>query len=260
VSAPAPGIGAVRDALRAASIEALPELIAAHEADPRAGVRDAIGVARRRIAAHEAEIARLDALRSREDALRASGCVVVAGIDEVGRGSLAGPLTVAAVVLPAGARVIGLDDSKAIPHHRRRSVAEGVHAVAVAVSIVHLEPGELDGLGMTAALHTAMCRALAGLPTPADHALVDGNQAALPVPHTAVVKGDASVACIAAASCVAKVARDDLMVAYDVEHPGYGFAINKGYGTAEHMAALEALGPCAIHRRSFAPVGQRPLF
>lgn len=251
----------IRTILSSASIEALPGLIAVHSADDRAGVRALVSSAVKRLEREQAEERRLEALERAECELRASGCVCVAGIDEVGRGALAGPLTVCAVVLPPGARIVGLDDSKALRPERREELAEQIRAIAVTLCVAHIEAHRIDSLGMTAALRRAMDDALAGLSPSADHALVDGRPIGLSVPETAIVKGDRKVAAIAAASIVAKVTRDALMRGYDEVYPGYGFLINKGYGTREHMEAIDRMGPTEIHRRSFGPcTGTMPLF
>lgn len=185
---------------------------------------------------------------------------LVAGIDEVGRGALAGPVTAAAVILPPGVEVPGLADSKMLSAGRRTTVAAAVRQLAIAVFIVHVEPAIIDAVGIAEATRQAMLGALSGLGTKPHLALVDGLPVELDIEARSVVKGDSLVASIAAASVVAKVARDGLMVELDQEHPGYGFASHKGYCTADHMAALERLGPSPVHRMSFAPCSQRRLF
>jgi ribonuclease HII len=185
---------------------------------------------------------------------------VVAGIDEVGRGALAGPLTVAAVVLDAACRIPRLDDSKRLSPERRETVAGDVHDMAIAVSIVDLEASEIDSIGIGAAVRQGMERAVAALPFSVDHSLVDGNDGRLTFPATPVIGGDRLCACIAAASVVAKVHRDALMREYAADHPGFGFEVNKGYGTAEHIAVVARFGPSPLHRRSFGPCSQGPLF
>lgn len=229
-------------------------------ADPRAGAQALARALERRIAAREAEAARLDSLMALQDALHGQGHAVVAGVDEVGRGALAGPLTLAAVVLDRHARIVGLDDSKRLAPSRREEIAVAVHDVALAVAIIHIEPAEIDRLGIAQACRTGMARAVAAIGRPVDHTIVDGNDTRLSFPSTAVVGGDRMCACVAAASVVAKVARDALMVRLAPEHPDYGFEVNKGYGTPEHLAALAELGPSPQHRRSFAPCAQAPLF
>jgi len=251
----------IRAHLSSASPERLPRLIASYKDDSRTGVRSAVEAARRRLTAHRAEERRLTGLASAEAELYAGGCVCVAGVDEVGRGALAGPLTAGAVVLRPGTRIPGLDDSKRIKPDRRVEIAHEIRAVAVTWHVAHVEAADLDALGMTAALRRAMHEALAGLTPAADHALVDGLPMRLSLPETAIVQGDSKVAAIAAASILAKVTRDALMRELDAMHPGYEFAINKGYGTPEHKAAIDRLGLSPVHRRSFSPCGGTlPLF
>jgi ribonuclease HII len=242
--------------------EKLDALIRRLSKDPRAGVRDLAAAAKSRLSRERAEEARLEGLMARQRTLHELGFTVVAGIDEVGRGALAGPVTACAVVLAAECRIEGLDDSKKLPIETRVRLADIVRTTAVAVCVGHAEPHEIDRLGIGHATRLAWQRALDGLGIAVDHVLVDGNDpGALGVPTTAVVKGDASVACIAAASIVAKVERDMLMERLALEVPGFGFEENRGYGTSEHQAALRVLGPSAVHRRSFAPCSpQEPLF
>lgn len=179
------------------------------------------------------------------------GSGVVVGLDEVGRGALAGPLTVGAVVLPDEPQIIGLDDSKKLSPKRREELAAQVHERVLAVAVAHIQPDEIDACGMAASLRVAMMRALADIPLSVDAVLVDGNPLHIHPAEVNVVKGDGKVACIAAASIVAKVTRDALMTELDEVHPAYGFASNKGYGTAEHLQAIRAYGPCVQHRQSF---------
>ncbi len=248
-----PGLEEVRARLAVAPPSELPRLIGTFRNDSRAGAQAALASAQRRHDAYLAEERRLDSLGRVEDELREQGCACIAGIDEVGRGALAGPLTAGAVVLPKGARIIGLDDSKRLKPERRVELAEEIRAVAITWCVAHVDAPDLDALGMTAALRNVMLAALAGLTPLADHALVDGRPMGLSLPETAIVKGDSKVAAIAAASILAKVTRDALMRELDELHPGYDFALNKGYGTREHMTAIECIGLCPIHRRSFAP-------
>lgn len=248
-----PSVDECRAMLASAVGPGLVRLIAHMRKDPRKGVADAVEAASRRLARSRAETKRLVALTAMEQALHERGVAVVAGVDEVGRGSLAGPLTACAVVLPLDARIPGLDDSKRLPPEKRERVAAGVRESATAWCVAHAEASEIDSLGMTAATRLAMRRALDGLGLELGHVLVDGTDAHVGWPATAVIDGDAKVAAIAAASVVAKVTRDAIMVGLEVLHPGYGFAVNKGYGTAEHVAAIRELGPSAVHRRSFGP-------
>lgn len=192
---------------------------------------------------------------SREARAQAQGLACVAGVDEVGRGPLCGPVTAAAVVLDPARLPPGLADSKALGPARRAALAEAIHATA-AVNIAHASVEEIDRLNILNASHLAMRRALEGLPRRPDFALIDGNRLPrdLCCPAEAVVKGDALVLSIAAASIVAKVARDAIMVDLAQQFPGYGWERNAGYPTRDHLQALLDLGVTPWHRRSFAPV------
>jgi ribonuclease HII len=180
----------------------------------------------------------------------------IAGVDEVGRGPLAGPVVVAAVILDSSRPIAGLADSKKLSAARRETLATQIHQGALAVSIVEIDAAEIDRLNILQATLAGMVRAVAKLKRKPTAARIDGNQvpAELRAIATAIVGGDAIDPAISAASIVAKVHRDALMVAFDAQFPGYGFAIHKGYPTPAHLTALKTLGPCAIHRRSFAPV------
>jgi len=178
-----------------------------------------------------------------------------AGVDEAGRGPLAGPVVAAAVVLDEQRPVEGLRDSKRLSAGQRERLAELIRTRARAWSVAAAHPEEIDRLNILGATHLAMQRAVAGLDLEPALVLVDGNRApAFGLPTRTIVGGDALVPAISAASILAKVARDALMVGLATDYPGYGFEIHKGYPTAAHRAALERLGPSAIHRHSFAPV------
>ncbi|WP_426664764.1 ribonuclease HII [Rhodanobacter aciditrophus] len=181
-----------------------------------------------------------------------------AGVDEAGRGPLAGPVVVAAVILDPARPIAGLDDSKKLSEKRREALYPQIAERALAHCVVIVEAQEIDRLNILQATMVGMRRAVAGLAPAAHEALVDGNRLPreLPCPGRAIVGGDALEPAISAASILAKVTRDRLMVALDAVHPGYGFAVHKGYPTPAHLAALQRLGPCTQHRRSFAPVRQ----
>ena len=206
----------------------------------------------------ELERRRVAKLLEIEEAARAGGARAVAGVDEAGRGALAGPVFAAAVVLPPGVVIAGLDDSKAIPPEVREALAPRVRAAAEAWGVGSASAAEIDGLGIAPATFLAMRRALDDLAARgarADLVLVDGFPIpALPVSQRAVVRGDASVACIAAASVLAKTARDAEMRALDASRPWYGFAAHKGYGSPAHLSALRRHGPSPDHRLTFAGV------
>lgn len=184
------------------------------------------------------------------------GCV--AGVDEVGRGPLAGPVTAAAVILDPLQPIPGLRDSKRLSEQRRIALAEEIKSHAIAYQIAHASVSEIDEINILHASMLAMQRAIEQLPQTPCLALIDGNRApTVGCDTVTVIKGDDRIDCISAASILAKVCRDQLMVELDEVWPGYGFAQHKGYGTKVHMKALDALGPCRVHRRSFAPVRER---
>lgn len=188
-----------------------------------------------------------------ERELLARGCSLVAGVDEVGRGPLAGPVGVAAVILDPDDPPEGVDDSKALSPQRREALSELVFAKARSVSIAFASAEEIDALNIRGATLLAMARAVNGLSLRPAFALVDGRDVpdGLCCPARAIVRGDARSASIAAASIVAKVARDALMARLDAACPGYGFARHAGYATRAHIEALARLGPTPFHRRSF---------
>lgn len=225
------------------------ELVERYREDPRKQVMRAVEVARRRIEREEAERDRVEAMYALERELGGDGVVV--GVDEVGRGALAGPLTVAAVRLPASPIVWGLNDSKQLTPSRREALAAQIADVALAIGIAHVEPASIDALGMALSLRQAMARAVGDTGLDPDCVLIDGNPVHAHPAERCLVKGDARVASIAAASIVAKVTRDALMVAYDEEYPGYHLAESKGYGSAKHIAAIRERGLTPIHRVSF---------
>ncbi|MPZ25719.1 MAG: ribonuclease HII [Micromonosporaceae bacterium] len=192
-----------------------------------------------------------------ERALRRRGFAQVAGADEAGRGACAGPLVAAAAMLPPGRRgeIEELADSKLLTPAARERVYAQVVARATGYVVVAIPPAEVDARGLHVSNLAAMRRALAGLPARPDYVLTDGFPVdGLDVPGLAIWKGDQVAACVAAASVLAKVTRDRIMVELAEEYPGYGFAEHKGYATPEHSAALERYGPCAIHRFSYANV------
>ena len=192
---------------------------------------------------------------SLEAAAHASGARIVAGVDEVGRGPLCGPVTAAAVILDPARIPPGITDSKALSATRRDQLFDQIMACAH-VCVAHASVEEIDALNILQATFLAMRRAVAGLPLAPDHLLVDGNRLPrdLPCRAEAVVKGDARSLSIAAASIVAKVTRDRIMVDLAQQHPGYGWETNAGYPTKDHLVALRNLGPTPHHRRSFRPV------
>jgi len=250
----------VRALFSEADDDALRALVDRFLDDSRVGVVSVREVARRRLLRVDAERRRLRALEVQEHRLLPEGVAFAAGVDEVGRGALAGPVTAAACVLPAGLCITGLADSKRVSPDTRVALDAQIRAGALAVGVAHVPAGEIDALGIAAATVQAMRLALEELGFSVEHALVDGLPVDVGVESTAVVGGDATVRAIAAASIIAKVARDALMVELAAEYEEYGLAANKGYGTPDHLAVLAARGPSPVHRLSFAPCGQQQLF
>ncbi|MBI4307573.1 MAG: ribonuclease HII [Chloroflexi bacterium] len=195
---------------------------------------------------------------SLERELQSRGYRLVAGADEVGRGPLAGPVMAGAVVLPPGAAppgLAGVRDSKQLTRRQRERLDQAIRAAALAVCVGEASVGEIDTLGIVPATRLAIARAVEGLGLTPAFVLIDGRGLELrDIPCRCIVKGDALCLSIAAASIVAKVARDSYMREIDSLYPGYGFARHKGYGTAGHLESLARLGPSPVHRRSFAPV------
>ena len=180
----------------------------------------------------------------------------IAGVDEAGRGPLAGPVVVAAVILDPARPIAGHDDSKRLSAKRREALESQILERAMACSVIEVDAAMIDAINILQATLRGMRLALEALLHAPDLALIDGNRLPrdLRCPARAIVGGDGSVDAIGAASILAKVHRDRCMRAFDAVHPGYGFAVHMGYPTPAHLAALRELGPCAIHRRSFAPV------
>lgn len=181
---------------------------------------------------------------------------LIAGVDEAGRGPLAGPVVAAAVILDPERPITGLADSKQLDATRREHLAVIIKGTALAWCVAEADVAEIDTLNILQATLLAMHRAVSGLAPAAQQALIDGNRLpeSLPCPARAIVGGDREVAAISAASILAKTHRDALLVEFEARYPGYGFARHKGYGTREHLAALTRLGPTPEHRRSFAPI------
>ena len=225
------------------------------EQDPRAGVRALAEQMRKKQKAQAREKARLEQMLAIEKKLRERGVQHIAGVDEAGRGPLAGPVVAAAVILPPDILIPGLNDSKALSEKRREELFETIHNTALAIGVGKASPREIDKFNIRNATHHAMCEALAALSISPDRALIDGNAIpGSPFPEQAVIGGDRTSLSIAAASVIAKVTRDRLMINYHAQYPAYGFASHKGYGSTEHLAALQKHGPCPIHRQSFQGV------
>jgi len=224
-------------------------LITRYSEDPRKQVRHAVEVASRRMDRERAERDRVLGMYALMREVGGDGIVI--GVDEVGRGAVAGPLTVGAVALPDDPIVWGVNDSKQLTPAQREILAARIADVALAVGIAHVEAESIDAVGMSCALRMAMAGAIRDAGIEPDSVLIDGNPVHVHPRETTLVKGDARVACIAAASIVAKVTRDALMVAYEDEYPGYHLAESKGYASPEHIAAIREKGLSPIHRASF---------
>ncbi len=196
---------------------------------------------------------RLNVMLTHERRLWESGRSYIAGVDEVGRGPLAGPVVAAAVILPQDFDVLGIDDSKKLSPKKREELFDVIREKALAWSVGWVGPERIDEINILEATKEAMTQAVQGLSLQPDHVLIDGNFTvrALALPQTAIVKGDANSTSIAAASILAKVTRDRYMEEMDSVYPGYAFASNKGYGTKAHYDGLKAQGPTPIHRKTF---------
>ena len=222
--------------------------------DEREGAKKLVAAYKRRLERDMAERLRVEAMYEWETKLYQKGMRYIAGIDEVGRGPLAGPVTVAAVILKPHWFAAGLNDSKKVTPARREELAAKIREEAEAVSVFSLDAADIDTYNIYDATLLAMYEAVKRLPFRPEAVLVDAMPLHLPMEVHSLIHGDARSASIAAASIVAKVYRDHLMEEYEKQYPGYGFAQNKGYGTAAHIEAIARLGITPIHRRSFEPV------
>lgn len=236
--------------------EPLPQAIEAELAvDPRPGARAILAAIAKRRQANRAEGQRLRHMLRYETELWGRGVSLVAGIDEAGMSPLAGPVSAAAVIFPATVRIPGVDDSKKLDAAERERLEPIIKSSCVAWSVAFVEHDEIDRINIYWAGLLAMRRAFEGLRPAPEHLLIDARRLKdVPLPQERIVKGDAKSLSIAAASILAKTARDARMRELDATYPGYGFSRHKGYPVKEHHAALERLGACAVHRRSFGPV------
>ena len=222
--------------------------------DLRSGVQKAIEKRKRVIQAELDEDLRLEQMLRYEKELYQAGYQTIAGIDEVGRGPLAGPVVAAAVILPPGCKIKGLNDSKKIPKKKHQEIYQAVLDKALAVGIGLIDNEIIDQVNIYEATKLAMKEALSKLRLKSDYLLIDAMKLDVDIPQESIIKGDANSLSIAAASIVAKVTRDKLMTDYDKEFPGYDFAQNAGYGTKSHLQGLEQNGVTPIHRKTFEPV------
>lgn len=243
-------IGVIKEVFAAAKPEELPELIAQYEQDERSGVTAILKRARKRISDYEAECERTEKLKEYEKKYTDAG--FICGIDEVGRGPLAGPVVAGAVILPKDCDILYLNDSKQLSEKRREELYDVILERAVAVGIGCVSPERIDEINILQATYEAMREAIGRLSVKPDILLNDAvTIPGVDIRQIPIIKGDAKSVSIAAASIVAKVTRDRMMAEYDKKFPGYGFAGNKGYGAAAHIEALQKIGPSPIHRRTF---------
>ena len=244
-------IANIKSLYRNKTIDELPLFIAEFEADERAGVKQIVNSAKNKLLALEKEKKRVKIMREYDNKVCPSG--YLCGIDEVGRGPLAGPVCAGAVILPRDEEILYLNDSKQLSEKKREELYDIIMDKAISVSVCFRSPERIDEINILEADYEAMEEAVSKLTVKPDILLLD----AVHVPQlesyeqVSVIKGDTLSASIAAASIVAKVVRDRYMVEMDAKYPEYGFASNKGYGSAQHIAALKKYGPCEIHRRSF---------
>lgn len=243
-------IGEIREQLQTASGEELTELIEAYGKDERVGVQKALETAKKRMAALEKERQRIEGLRFYEEKYKEYE--YICGIDEVGRGPLAGPVVAGAVILPRDCRILYVNDSKQLSEKKREELYDVIMKEAVACAVGYATPERIDEINILQATYEAMREAVGKLNPRPDVLLNDAVKIpGIPIPQVPIVKGDAKSITIGAASIIAKVTRDRLMREYDKVFPQFDFAGNKGYGSAAHLEALRKHGPTPIHRRSF---------
>lgn len=243
-------ISVIKEELQAASYKELPLFISKYETDERSGVAALVKKARKQIDDYEKELLRTEGMKEYEK--KYGGYSYICGIDEVGRGPLAGPVVAGAVILPRDCDILYLNDSKQLSEKKREELNDIILEKAVATGIGVISPERIDEINILQATYEAMRQAIGNLSVKPDLLLNDAvTIPKVEIPQVPIIKGDAKSISIAAASIIAKVYRDRLMVQYDDIFPGYGFAGNKGYGSQAHMDAIRTLEPTPIHRRSF---------
>ena len=243
-------IGQIKDELKAVADCKLPSFIEKYEADERPGVVKLVEQAKKRYGKLQAELLRIEELKKYEKEYES--CGYICGIDEVGRGPLAGPVVACAVILPKDCDILYINDSKKLSAAKREELYDIIMEKAVAVGIGMASPQRIDEINILQATYEAMREAISKLSVKPDILLNDAvTIPGVDIRQVPIIKGDAKSISIGAASIVAKVTRDRLMVEYDTILPAYGFASNKGYGSAEHIKALKEIGPSPIHRASF---------
>ena len=245
-------VGEIKEILSSCPVEKLPEVLPEFAADSRKGVQSLVTRFQKKYDAYLAELERLETLLTYERECYANGFELVAGIDEVGRGPLAGPVVTAAVILPKNCKIAGVNDSKKLSAQKREELCEIIKEQAVAWAVGVVSNERIDEINILQATYEAMRKAIATLDVQPDILLNDAvNIPLVNIKQVPIIKGDAKSISIGAASIIAKVTRDAMMVEYDKIYPEYDFASNKGYGSAKHIEALKKYGPCPIHRRSF---------
>lgn len=243
-------IGTIKDELKAALDSELPSFITEYQTDERAGVIKLVAQAKKRLHDLQVEMERIEQLKVYEK--KYDDCGYICGIDEVGRGPLAGPVVAGAVILPKDCKILYINDSKKLSAKKREELYDVIMEQAVAVGIGMASPQRIDEINILQATYEAMRMAIGNLKVQPDLLLNDAvTIPEVEIPQVPIIKGDAKSVSIAAASIIAKVTRDRLMVEYDKVLPGYDFASNKGYGTKKHIEGLKELGPSPIHRRTF---------
>ncbi|MBO4376530.1 MAG: ribonuclease HII [Lachnospiraceae bacterium] len=242
----------IKEKLQAASFDELPSFISEFESDERKAVQNLVLSAKKKLDAYDKELKRLEVMRIYEHKYEDQG--YICGIDEVGRGPLAGPVVAGAVILPKDCNILYINDSKQLSEKKREELYDEIMSKAIATGIGMATPQRIDEINILQATYEAMRQAISKLSVKPAVLLND----AVTIPdvdksiwQVPIIKGDAKSASIAAASIIAKVTRDRMMVEYDEVFPEYGFASNKGYGAQAHIDALKKIGPCPIHRRSF---------
>lgn len=235
------------------NIELLTEFIRKYETDERAGVKAVVKSAEKQYDKYIAELERIKLISSYENECRNNGYAIVAGIDEVGRGPLAGPVVAGCVILPKDCSIMGINDSKKLSQKKREELYNIIYENADAVGIGIIDNNVIDDVNILQATFMAMREAISQLDIKPDYILVDGSFTIpnIDIPQKAIVKGDSKSISIGAASIIAKVARDRIMVEYSKKYTGYGFETNVGYGSAKHIEAIKSQGLCPIHRKSF---------
>lgn len=243
-------ISQIKEKLDTSEELALLSFVKEYEADERQGVKKLVKKAQKEYDALQKEKLRMEQMKQYER--KYAACEYIAGIDEVGRGPLAGPVVTCAVILPKDCDLLYINDSKQVPEKRREELAEQIKECAVAYSIGIKDHQVIDEINILQATYQAMQQAVQGLCVTPDLLLVDAvTIPELTIPQVPIIKGDAKSISIAAASIVAKVTRDHMMMEWDKDYPEYDFASNKGYGSKKHIEAIKKYGPCPIHRQSF---------